>query len=214
MVRRSVVGLLMVLASASAGAGQEVAATPGARALPAELRDGRWAISFGVFTGGGALGWSRMVSRRSAFTLDFAGTAAVGLAELQQDSLTHDRNALTASLSLAPGIRRYLSGRGEVASFFAMRVPVGVDVRISEIDDESGSARLERWAPSVGLQLGLGIEWFPTDALSLRGELVAGGSYSYAVAEQRSFSGATLEERDHSLTLGLGRSGLAAALWF
>ena len=180
---------------------------------PAAVRDGRRALSFGVLTGGGGMvGFSLMASARTAFTLDFTADGALLTAETAQDDVTTgEQDAVSFDFFFAPGFRRYMGGRGEVASFIAMRALLGFEGQIDETTDGAGTVfRNESWSPSAGAALGFGLEWFVTDEMSLRGEVAVDGTYT-RLSQSNSNEAEVVSS---ILDFGLGQSAVVFSIWF
>ena len=186
------------------------------RTLPAELRAGRWGISAGVFGGGGTLGWFRMTSSRNAFTLDLTASGEALLGETEHSEFnTTTTDRLIVRASVEPGFRRYGAGRGDVASYFAGNLALGVEGSVFETENEQEDyySYSEAWSPFGGIGMGIGVEWFPTDALSLRAQV--GGNAEYMWRAARANGGSGVEERtEHIIRAGIGTTGLAASIWF
>ena len=204
-------GLVCMLAGAPLAAQDPAPATP-SRAMPTALRDNRWALGFGVFGGGGfGVGYTNMTSARTAFTIDVDVDGYGFMGDIERnDTVLAERRGASVYASVAPGFRRYTAGRGAVASYFAGRLPIGINGQGYEDEDEEGLTSYGRWTPFVGAEAGWGLEWFPTDALSLRGEFVLGARYGY----EYQFGADSSESRQHNLSVDIGGSGLSASLWF
>lgn len=179
------------------------------RPLPAELRDGRRSLSFAMFTGGGtAIGLGFMMSSRTAFTLDLQADASIGRSEVADgEVVVNEREDWHLRLAVAPGFRRYMAGRGDVASYVAGRLLLGVDGASSA----TTTRRARFWAPRAGTALGFGLEWFVTDAMSLRGEAVVDAAFRYS---HRTADPDGSEDTSWRLDAGLGQSALALSIWF
>lgn len=209
MKRTTGLAIAVLLMAAPVAAQQTVPS----RTMPTALRDGRWALSFGVYGGGGfGVAYSKMTSARNAFTIDVDVAGRGAMSDISRnDTVFAEERRVSVSASVAPGFRRYTHGRDVVASYFAGRLPLGVLGAGQESETEDGLISYGRWTPFIGAEAGWGLEWFPTDAFSLRGEIVVGARYSYEF--ETAPAGAT-ERRQHELTFGVGRSGLAASIWF
>ncbi|HEX6589968.1 MAG TPA: hypothetical protein VF039_13270 [Longimicrobiales bacterium] len=180
---------------------------------PSALRDGRRALSFNVLTSGGAgLGYSVMLSPRSAFTIDFNGDVSlISTENSTDDAVTGETDSFDGEITLAPGYRRYMAGRGEVASYIAAKALLGFASSINENTAVDGSVtRVEQWSPLAGAALGFGLEWFVTDEMSLRGEIALDGTWEYRNSSNSSGS----EQTSHVIEAGLGQSGIAFSIWF
>src|SRR5688500_17819308 len=117
---------------------------------PAALRDGRRALSFGVLTGGGGtIGLTMMTSARNAFTLDFQADGLLATSETTEGDVSQgESELLIASVTLSPGFRRYMAGRGEVASYVGARALLGFSSSINESTAPDGTvSRTEQWGP-------------------------------------------------------------------
>ena len=181
--------------------------------LPAALRDGRRVLSFGALTGGGGIvGYSVMTSSRNAFTIDFMadGSFLTGESSLN-DVTTAEQDAVSFDVFVAPGFRRYMAGRGDVASYVAARALLGFEGQINESTDGAGTvSRTESWAPVGGAAVGFGFEWFVTDEMSLRGEVALDGTYTYR--SQSASNGS--ENVTQVIDFGLGQSAIVFSIWF
>ena len=188
-------------------------ATDAAAQRPAALRDGRRALSFNVLTSGGAgLGYSMMVTPRTAFTIDFNGDAVlVGSDRSTNDVVEGGEDRFDGEITVAPGFRRYMAGRGEVASYIAGKALLGFAASIEETTAADGTElRSEDWNPLAGGAFGFGLEWFVTDEMSLRGEVALDATW-----ERRSSStSADSEVTTTVIRAGLGQSGIAFSIWF
>lgn len=69
----------------------------------------------------------------------------------------------------------------------------------------------EAWSPTGGAALGFGLEWFASDAMSLRGEVTLDGTYTY---RKGSYSSGGGEDVSHRIDVGLGQSALAFSIHF
>ena len=180
--------------------------------LPGELRDGRRALSMGLLADSGAtVGFSIMLTSRTALTIDVMGSATLSSAEAEQGGVSAgETDAFLANVHFAPGVRRYMAGRGDVASFVALRALLGYETFVRETTDPDGTVdRTERRIPSVGGAAGFGLEWFATDAMSVRGEVVLDGTYRRSTEEF-----GNVEQRFTSMRVGLGRSALTVSILF
>ena len=182
-----------------------VVAAPAAAQVPHAVRDGRQALSFGVLTNGsGMIGYSLMLSPRTALTIDAQADAALGSVE----QVDFDRDTFQLEALLAPGLRHYMSGRGPVASYLAGRALFGLDGTVVRTTTAGTTERDEFWTPMAGGALGFGLEWFVTDAMSLRGEAALEGTYRW------SSNDGPPESSTSTLHLGLGQSQLALSILF
>ena len=180
---------------------------------PAALRDARRALSFGVLTGGGGVvGYSVMTSARTAFTIDFMADGSLLTSESSMnDVATGKADAVSLDVFLAPGFRRYMGGRGEVASYVAGRALFGFETQITESVNAGGEVfRNESSSPSGGAAAGFGLEWFVTDEMSLRGEVALDATYTY----RRQSTSAGAENVSHLIDFGLGQSAVVFSIWF
>lgn len=203
--------LALLLALMASPLAAQQATTSGTR--PPELRDGRWGLSFGVGYDGAGVGFSHMMSARTAFTMDLRGHGSYTLAETEQaDTIVEQREHVDFRVTVSPGFRRYGSGRGEVASFVGAHAILGFEGYSSEHDREVAYYYHRRLAPLGGLGFGVGLEWFVTDALSLRGQIGANATYTYR--EHESVDNAVTQTREHSIQGNLGPTGVTATFWF
>lgn len=213
---RKTVALVLFVAGgcglAPSGVSAQETAADAASEWPTALREGRWGLSFGLFEGGAArVGFQQMTSPRGAFTFEFSGSAETTSRVEEGDSMpTFEHSAVNVQLSLRPGIRRYLEPGGSTASFGFVEGVVGV----SGWYNESSGRESRQWSPMAGAAGGLGIEWFVTDALSLRGEAGVSALYSWYNARTDDPVGGDRETRVSSLRFGLYRSGIAATIHF
>jgi hypothetical protein len=175
--------------------------------LPSELRDGRRALSMGLLANDGAnVGFSLMLTSRTALTLDISGNAAL----LSDEDAAQESDQFVGQAFLAPGFRHYMAGRGDVASYLAGRALLGFETMVRETTDDAGeTSRTEMSAPSAGGAVGFGLEWFATDALSVRGEVVLDATWTRATADNDG-----LEQETTSLRAGLGQSALTISILF
>ena len=205
ILQRLALGLLLAtafLATAEAASAQR----------PAALRDGRRALSFGVLTGGGGMiGLSMMTSARTAFTLDFQAAGMLSTSETTDNDVSlGEGETLIASVTVAPGFRRYMAGRGDVASYIGMRALLGFSSNINESTAADGTVtRTEQWGPHAGAAAGFGLEWFVTDEMSLRGEVVFDATYDY-----RKATNDTREQTVQQISAGLDQSAVVFSIWF
>jgi len=207
---RSLAAALLLTVLAVPVAAQQ---TTTARALPSELRDGRWALSFGASLGGGFLGYTNMTSSRTAFTLDLSASGGFLTGENEEaDTIVSTRESAQVFATIQPGLRWYGRGRGDVASYVGAHLILGVEGYYNELQDEDDVRSSQSWAPVGGIGAGIGLEWFVTDALSLRGEIGASADYSYRYSERVDLS--VEQTREHSVRGRIGTTGLAATLWF
>lgn len=205
ILQRMALGLLLaaaLLSTAEAASAQR----------PAALRDGRRALSFGVLTGGGGMiGFSMMTSARTAFTLDFQANGLLTTSETTDNDVSiGESEVLIASVTLAPGFRRYMAGRGDVASYVGARALFGFTSNINESTAADGTVtRSENWGPHAGAAAGFGLEWFVTDEMSLRGEVVLDAIYDYS----KSTNGSR-EQTVQQIQAGLDQSAVVFSIWF
>ena len=183
-----------------------------ARGLPPELREGRWGVSFGVFSGGGSLGLFRMTSVRNALTLDVRAHGHVALTESEDATRVVDQEQANFRVSIEPGFRRYGAGRGEVASFFAANAVLGVEGHVYETETVGYYRSSQTYAPFGGVGAGLGVEWFATDALSLRAQVGGVVEYSYRYSETT--DSPVEQRREHIIRGNIGGAGLSGSIWF
>ena len=185
---------------------------PDSAAWPAALREGQWGLSFGIFEGGSAaVGFHRMTTPRTAFTFDFSGSVDTGNRVEESDSFpSREVTSVQTNLSLQPGLRRYLAPGGSTATFGFVEGLIGVSGYFYQTPTDERRS----WAPVAGASAGLGIEWFVTDALSLRGEAGLSATYSwYSTKDEDTYWG-DVETRTTNFRFGLYRSGIAATIHF
>lgn len=194
---------IAILASADDAAAQR----------PAAVRDGRRALSFNVLAAGGAgLGYTLMVTPRTAFTIDFNGSAMLRTSETGESGvLESESDHFNGQVTIAPGFRRYMAGRGDVASYVAGRAMLGAysSIMESRLADGTGT-RTESWSPFAGGAAGFGLEWFVTDEMSLRGETALDVTWEY----RHDKNNADREQTSTILRAGLGQSAVTFSIWF
>ena len=172
--------LLLLLLLPAAARAQSVLPDPGDRAL-----------SFSLPSGGGygfGLRWMRSDGR----SLGLDVTPSLDWRRNETD----DESETTWALSIRPELRLYRGdAAGPVVPFAQYRLSVGYS-----------SHTQDRYGFGVGADVGIGVEWFPLEAMSVSGSTGLGLDYS------RQGGGAS--PTTENVTLQSFRSELRIALWY
>ncbi len=177
---RSVWAIALIAASipleaeAQQTAGPPSVPTPVQPPVPSE---GSWGVSFNLPDGGGTgLGVRKMVSDRTNFGVDL--TLDVDRRELENGAVSDERTSWIVGVN--PDLRLYRSARGPVVPF----IEVEARVQYGESNEDVSSF-------GAGAGLGLGVEWFPLDRMSISGSTGLDVDYTRADAPSDTSSNRT-----------------------
>ncbi len=163
-----------------------------AQSEPRVLERGAHSIIVGVGTNT-SIGYSRRVAERTDIGIE------VGV-RISDDDDTHSR-----SISLRPGLKRYLSS---AESDLAPYILLGVSALWSRLDS---SGALDLSARELGGFVGVGIDWFPVQRVSVGGHL--GVESSLTTRDRASFP-PTPDDEASGYTVSTYSSGIRVQLYF
>lgn len=158
------IALAAGLALAQPAAAQEDDGRPNA------LREGAYALSFGIPEGGqGELGIWKMVSERTGLGLE----VGLGASRTELDRAPGEQTSTRWEVAAGLAARRYLATTRAVAPFLTGRLSAAY----LEGRSDSPGIDTEHSAWRTALSGGLGVEWFPARSVSVGGHTGAALSY-------------------------------------
>ena len=158
-------GLALLLVAIAPGDG--IAQGPAA----ATLVEGRRSIQLGgIDDGAASLGFWRMRDART--NLGIVVDADLSGSRISSDTSDAHSTSIGLGVNVGPEIRRYTSLAGRVAPYGFLAGSVGASLQRHSSEDDSDT----RWAAGVGGRIGLGAEYFPTESLSIGGQMGVGAS--------------------------------------
>lgn len=145
------------------------------------LEPGVQSLSFAVFgSGSGSFGYWKMRTERVnvGWEVRVSGSHSGDTAESEQER--RDGSFSNAGISVGPSFRRYWGADARVLPFFQSGIQVGYVFGSQERESSLNQhAEFTDHGISLGGQLGLGVEWFPTARVSVSGFTGAGAGTSY-----------------------------------
>lgn len=205
-MRRSCCILLALLGASVVGALMSPA--------PARAQDWRpeWgdrSIAFALPSGGGgSLGiwWHRAGGRSRALELGLDTGAALDVGG------DVDRYSLQTNASLGLAFKRYGTAVGPVSPHLYAGTGIRGHWRNQGVDDPGRSA-YSWWGGGAYGRLGLGVDWFPLERVSIGGH--TGGSLEYWYQNPPQGTGLSGDEpHRHAVSFGLFTSGLSLNIYF
>lgn len=168
----------------------------------ATLVEGRRSIQLGgIDNGSASFGFWKMRDART--NLGIVIDANLGINRTSSDNTdTHD-TSIGFGFNAGPELRRYTDIGGRVAPYGFVGGSVGANVNRSSTQDDSET----RWTARVGARAGLGAEYFPTESLSIGGQMGVGAGFNY---DPEPFEDGTR----WSLGLGTFGASIMAAIYF
>lgn len=190
--------LLGVLMSPGSGTAQDWRPEWGDRSIAFAMPGG----------GGGGLGiwWHRAGRRSRALELDLDTGASLDVGG------EVDRYSLQTTASLGLAFKRYGAAVGSVSPHLYGGTGIRGHWRNQGANDPSRAA-YSLWGAGAYTRLGLGVDWFPLERISVGGH--TGGSLDYWYQNPPAGTGLTGDQpRRHSLAFGLFTSGLSLHIYF
>lgn len=154
-----------------------------------------------------ALWWHRSSARAAGLEL---GLHTNG--QLYLGGSNPDEYRLQSRLDVGAVFKRYGEPVGPVSPYLHTGFGVSAVWRNQGIDEPVGESATE-WGAGVYGRLGLGVDWFPLERVSLGG--FTGGALHYTFLDPADrFGGSTDRAQRHSLAFALFTSGLALHIYF
>lgn len=167
-------------------------------------------ISFALPDGGGsgpAFWWHRDGGARG-IELRLAGSGT-----LDVDGDYPDRYAFSGFASVGPAFKWYREPTGPVSPYFY--TGFGVQGRWGKSDvDDPNYVQQTFWSLGPYARLGLGVDWFPLERVSVGGYAGARANYEYTDAAGASFVGGRASPDRHQFGFDLFTSSLTFHIYF
>ena len=135
----------------------------------ATLVEGRRSIQLGGINGGAAsFGFWKMRDART--NLGIVVNASLSGSRMSSDTSDAHSTSVGLNVNAGPELRRYTAIAGRVAPYGFVAGSVGASIQ--RASDETDSET--RWNAGLGARIGLGAEYFPTESLSIGGQMGLG----------------------------------------
>ncbi len=168
----------------------------------ATLVEGRRSIQMGgINSGGAAFGFWRMRDART--NLGIVLDANFSGSRISSDTSDAHSTGIGLNLGGGPELRRYTAIGGRVAPYGFLAGRVGGSIQRQSTEDESDT----RWSAGIAARIGLGAEYFPTESLSIGGQMGVGAGLNVDPEPQD-------ETTRWSFNVGTFGASIMAAIYF